>query len=75
MKFKRECRYGVVKFSDANVALTDSEREQLATLMEKVGRSRIEQGKGPLECVVVESDWPIYEITWAAIEQMTAIRN
>lgn len=75
MKFKRERRYGVVKFSDANVALTDSEREQLAALMTKVAWHRIEQGKAPLECVVVESDWPIYDATWEAIEQMTAIRN
>lgn len=75
MTFQRECRYGVIKFSDANAALTEGEREQLATLMTKVAGHRIEQGKAPLECVVVESDWPIYEATWAAVEQMAPASN
>ncbi|WP_394294648.1 hypothetical protein [Aeromonas rivipollensis] len=75
MKFQREWRYGVIKFSDANAALTEGEREQLATLMEKVAWHRIEQGKAPLECVVVESDWPIYDATWAAVEQMASASN
>lgn len=70
--FQREYRYGVIKFSDANAALSDSEREQLAALMTKVAECRIDQGKAPLECVVVEADWPIYDVTWAAVEQMAA---
>lgn len=75
MTFQRECRYGVIKFSDANAALTEGEREQLAALMTKVAGHRIEQGKAPLECVVVESDWPIYDATWAAVEQMAPASN
>lgn len=75
MKFQREWRYGVIKFSDAISALSELEREQLAILMEKVTEYRIVQGKEPLECAVVESDWPIYEDTWEAIEQMAAASN
>ncbi|EKB28344.1 hypothetical protein [Aeromonas dhakensis] len=75
MNFQREWRYGVIKFSDANAALTEGEREQLAILMEKVACHRIEQGKAPLECVVVESDWSIYDATWAAVEQMASASN
>lgn len=71
MKFQRECRYWVVKLSDAKVALSGCECEQLAALMAKVEGYRIEQGKAPLECVVVEADWPIYQDTWAAIERMS----
>ncbi len=73
MTFHRECRYCVIKFSDANAALTEGEREQLAALMTKVEWYRIEHGKAPLECVVVESDWPIYDTTWAAVEHMASI--
>ena len=75
MTFQRECRYGVIKFSDANAALTEGEREQLAVLMTKVAGHRIEQGKAPLECVVVESDWPFYEATWAAVGPMAPASN
>ncbi len=75
MNFQREWRYGVIKFSDAIAALSEQEREQLSILMGKVAEHRISQGKEPLECVVVESDWPIYEQTWAAVEQMAASSN
>lgn len=75
MMFQRECRYGVIKFTDANAALSESERKQLAAMMAKVEEHRIGQGKAPLECVVVEADWPIYENTWAAVEQMAAASN
>ncbi|MGL5339453.1 MAG: hypothetical protein ACRDAR_12335 [Aeromonas veronii] len=75
MNFQREWRYGVIKFSDAISALSELEREQLSILMGKVTEHRISQGKEPLECVVVESDWPIYEETWAAIENMDPASN
>lgn len=70
MMFQRECRYGVVKLSDVHEALSKGEREQLTALMAKIKEHRLAQGKAPLECVVVESDWPIYEDTWAAVERM-----
>ena len=67
-EFKREERYIVFKLSDVEEHFTPGEKQQLARLAEvqRVGRS--EAGKPPLECVVVEADWPEYEPTWKAIE-------
>jgi hypothetical protein len=70
--FRRESRYIVMKVSDVNVALSDVEREQLSGLMEKIVEHRQSAGKAPLECVVVEADWPIYDSTWDAVEQFAA---
>jgi len=70
MSFEREDRYIVLKRSDIAVACLS--REQLETLDDicrKVRMARVGNGKPDLECVVVESDWPEYEPTWAAIER------
>ena len=71
-EFKREERYIVFKLSDVEEHFTPGERQQLARLAEvqRVGRS--EAGKPPLECVVVEADWPEYEPTWKVIEARVA---
>jgi hypothetical protein len=69
-EFKKEQRYVVVKVSDIDAAgCTQAERDGFSVLCDKVGMYRISAGKGPLECVVVESDWPEYEPTWAAIQR------
>jgi hypothetical protein len=68
MTFKREHRYVVLK--DRDVACLNA--EDLATLtriLDKVEDIRALRGKGSVECVVVEHDWPEYEGVWAAIEQ------
>lgn len=66
--FEREQRYVVLKGTDIQAAcLTDEEIAAFNAVCDKVGRSRNERAKGPLECVVVERDWPEYEPTWAAI--------
>jgi hypothetical protein len=67
--FTRERRYLVVKLKDAAAYLSPDERDQLERLAAKCGLARIDAGKPPLECVVVESDWPEYEPTWRAIQQ------
>jgi hypothetical protein len=59
MNFKREERYIVLKLSD----LSDDEYDYIDSYIES--RS-IEQR----ECVVVESDWPIYEKVWNMIENI-----
>ncbi len=66
--FTRELRYIVVKITDANKHLSEQERDTLERLAAKCGLGRIDSGKRNLECVVVESDWPEYGPTWAAIE-------
>ena len=66
---QREYRYMVFKMKDVRAALTRDERALLKDLIGKVHDYRIGEGKRVLECVVVESDWPEYEPTWAAIEK------
>lgn len=68
-KFEREERYVVVKLTDYVAAgipgyLNNTFHQVLGRVAEY--RSRV--GKAPLVCAVVESDWPEYEPTWAAIE-------
>ena len=65
---KREHRYMVFKLTDMEASLTRQEINLLERLAEKVRDYRTHAGKQPLECVVVESDWPEYEPTWQAIE-------
>lgn len=65
----RENRYLIFKLSDVETALTYKEKLMLKTLAQTVDDSRKASGKIPLECVVVESDWPEYEPTWDAIER------
>jgi len=66
---EREYRYMVFKLKDVRAALSRDERALLKHLAGKVHDYRLGEGKAPLECVVVESDWPEYEPTWQAIEQ------
>lgn len=68
--FNRERRYLVAKFRDIHAALSTEERNQLSDLMQKIDAHRDAKGKRPLCGVFVESDWPIYQSTWEAIEAM-----
>ena len=64
-EFKREERYIVFKLSDLGNSLKGDEIRRLSR--EYTEQRRL-KGKPPLNCVVVESDWPEYEPTWRAIE-------
>lgn len=64
-EFKREERYIVFKVSDLGNSLKGDEIRKLAR---EYAEHRKQRGKEPLECVVVEKDWPEYETTWKAIE-------
>lgn len=65
---KRENRYLVIKRADIAKYLGPSDVATLYQLSDTIGLSRISDNRLGLECVVVESDWPEYEPTWAAIE-------
>lgn len=67
-EFTREARYAVLKSADVMQCLTVKELIELRRIQAKVEEHRAEIGKPPLECVVVESDWPEYAPTWKAIE-------
>lgn len=66
---ERECRYLVFKYKDVLKHLSKTEQRNLIELSNKVDAGRRRRRKGPVECVVVEHDWPEYEPTWAAIEK------
>lgn len=64
-EFKREDRYIVIKRSDLKkvpVAYRSHLVEPMFSLLSHLPRR---------ECLVIESDWPEYEPTWAAIEART----
>jgi hypothetical protein len=68
--FQRENRYLVLKRRDIRNSLTDLEQEIFYRLSSKVANYRENiMEKDPLQCVVVEHDWPEYEPTWKAIEE------
>lgn len=58
-EFKREERYIVIKIK----YLSDQDKDQIRGLLEM-------RGIVTQECVVVESDWPIYEKVWDMIEDI-----
>lgn len=62
--FTRERRYHILKSKDVE-QLPAKHKQRLAQVEQAV--FAIRRGR-PLECVVVESDWPIYEATWQQIE-------
>lgn len=68
---KREYRYLVLKWKDIEATnFTARERKLFDTLILKVDLARLNRGKNDLlECVVVEDDWPEYEIVWGMIEK------
>ena len=67
-KFEREERYLVFRLADVEKDFFPSEISQLLRLYETQQNRRKQRGKPPLECVVVEADWPEYEPMWRAIE-------
>jgi len=58
--FKREERYVVIKLK----TLSEEDKSDLRNLL---ATNDIET----IECVVVEHDWPNYEATWKAIQQVS----
>ena len=67
---KKEQRYIVIKVKDLDAAkLSPREKTDLYDILFKINIARKVSGKDPLNCVVVESDWPEYENTWKSIEE------
>lgn len=71
-EFKKEPRYIVFKIKDLEL-MDDSEGvadylRRLGRIGSAVAHVRRERGKPPFNCVVVEQDWPEFEIVWALIE-------
>lgn len=66
--FERENRYSVIKWEDAEKYLDPETLYEFGLIGGAVAAGRLAGGKQPVECVVVESDWPEYEPTWEAIQ-------
>lgn len=64
---EREDRYIVIKRSDAGRYLDDRDIHDLNEIANLVEGGRTSDGKHPMECVVVECDWPEYEHVWDMI--------
>ncbi len=66
--FKRENRYIVIKMKDALKHLTPAQFRELSNIERSITVGRDSESKPPLTAVVVEHDWPEYEMVWAIIE-------
>lgn len=63
-----EPRYVVLKLKDMEAAgVTADEIAAFNAVRDKVSASRISSGKGLLECLVIEKDWPEYRPTLDAL--------
>jgi hypothetical protein len=67
--FKRENRYIVIKIKDALKYLTPAQFRELSNIERSITVGRGSENKHPLTAVVVEQDWPEYEMVWAMIEE------
>lgn len=66
--FNRENRYLVFKRKDIARYLSDTDMTQLRHLSGLITKGREKDGRVPLNCVVVEYDWPESEAVWSMIE-------
>ncbi len=74
MKFERENRYIVLKIKDV-AKLPIAWQTHLVKVEGMVDGVRRQRGRDPLECVVVESDWRIYEHVWLQVELEHQVNN
>jgi hypothetical protein len=69
--FQREKRYIVIKKTDLEaiqISLAPVEKQSFNNVLDELAKYRDVVGKAPLECVVVEKDWPEFELVWKLIE-------
>lgn len=67
--FEREDRYLVLKRTDVEDGLAAHEKDELNRLVGFINARRVSYHlKHPLRAVVVEHDWPEYELVWKLIE-------
>ena len=72
-EFKREPRYVVFKIKDIERYVTSEDKLLINEVGAAIAVGRKSDGKPPFNAVVVEQDWPEFELAWAAIEaRMTA---
>ena len=67
-EFKREPRYVVFKIKDIHAYLPPHLVEAIKAAGETIAVGRALEKRPPFNAVVVEQDWPEFEMVWAAIE-------
>ena len=72
--FRREERYFVLKARDVD-EMAPSYRTNLKLICDNAKTVRAKRNAPPLQCVVVEHDWPEYEHVWKMIKERTACAN
>ena len=68
----QEERYTVIKISDMVKYLDSEDMADISALLRiitKINRGRLNDFRGILKAVVVESDWPMYNDVWKQIEE------
>lgn len=65
----REQRYFVIKIKDVDQYLSTMEMVTLEAIMDHIDHGRHQDNKPRLTAVVVEQDWPEYEIVWKMLEE------
>lgn len=66
--FEREKKYVVLKKRDIYKYLSDKQLGRLHKICRSIEEGRAADGRKPIDCVIVENDWPMYEDTWKSIE-------
>ena len=66
---ERENRYIVLKLTDLTQCLDDTDWNRLEDVCNIVTSYRRSVRKAPLQTVVIEEDWPEYEIVWKILEK------
>lgn len=69
VEFTHERRYVVIKVSDLDAYVPAETLQQLIQVQQTIDALRVRDGKKPLDCVVIEHDWPEYADTWDAIKR------
>lgn len=68
MTFEREDRYLVLKYKDIEKYLGKEAFVALARIAAEVDKGRRKDDKDITQAVVVEYDWPEYEVVWKMLE-------
>ena len=61
MPAKLEERYIVLKIKDVLDHLPAEDIHRLRAMSRKIDRSRVNEGRKPFTCLVLETDWPEFE--------------
>ena len=68
-EFKREPRYVVFKIKDIEKYLPGIAHDFLVTCGHAINTGRHRDGKPTFNAVVVEQDWPEFELVWEMIKK------